>query len=75
MDGSGMCIEGTGIWTLLEGQILHAIGLRCTRCLNSHCIDRDSLKVVAQGLGSEVESLDVLQHLQWLLSAHVERKA
>lgn len=75
MDGSGMCTEGTGTWTLLAGQILHAIVLRYTRCLSSHCADRDFPKVVVQELGFEIENLDALQHLQWMLLGHVGRKA
>ena len=75
MDGSEMCIEGTGTWTLRAGQILHAIVLRYTRCLSSHCVDRDSLKEVVQELGFEIENLDALQHLQWMLLGHVGRKA
>ena len=55
-----MCIEGTGTWTLLPGQILHAIVLQYTRCLSSHCTGRDSREVVVQELGFEIESLDVL---------------
>ncbi len=75
MDGSEMCIEDTGTWILWAGQIPHAIVLQYTRCLSSHCTDRDSLKVVVQELGSGAESLDVLQRLQWMLLAHVRRKA
>ena len=74
MDGSGMCIWGTGTWTLLAGQILRAIVLQYTLCLSSHCTDHDFPKVVVQEPGSEIESLDVLQHLQWMLLAHVRRK-
>lgn len=70
-----MCIEGTGTWTLLAGQILHAIVLRYTRCLSSHCADRDSLEVVVQELGFEFENPDALQHLQWKLLGHVGRRA
>lgn len=64
MDGSEMCIEDTGTWILWAGQIPHAIVLQYTRCLSSHCTDRDSLRVVAQELGSEIESFDALQRLQ-----------
>lgn len=59
MDGSGMCSEGTGIWTSLWAvQILLAIVLQYSRRLSSHCTGRDSLEVVAQELGSEIESFD-----------------
>ena len=57
-----MCIEGTGTWILLAGQILRAIVLRYIQRLNSHCTDRDSLEAVAQErTGSQ--SLCVLQRL------------
>lgn len=69
-----MCTEGTGTWTLLEGQILHAIALQYTRCSSSHYTDCDSLEAVVQEFGSEIESLDVLQRLQWMLLVHVGRK-
>ena len=62
-----MCIESTGTWTLLPEQILHAIVLQYTRCLSFHYIDRDSREAVVQELGFEIESLDVLQRLQWML--------
>lgn len=48
----------------MAGKILHAIVLRYTRCLSSHCADRDSLEVAVQELGLEIENLGALQHLQ-----------
>jgi hypothetical protein len=46
-----------------------------TRCSNWHHIGRGFLKVAAEELGWETESLVVLPHLKWLPSGGAETMA